>query len=162
MKTSKHPRESLVEMTEMVLTQHTNGLGTAFGGVIMSWVDIAAAICAQRHSEKMVVTASIDALHFLAPIRLGWVVSIKASINLVAHSSCEVGVTIRSENPLTGETYHTGKAYLTMVALDQQGHPTAMPVIEPETEEEKRRFHAAMARRKARLLLKEQLQKKNK
>lgn len=162
MKTSKHPRESLVEMTEMILPQHTNGLGSAFGGVIMSWVDIAAAICAQRHSEKMVVTASIDALHFLAPIRLGWVVSIKASINHVSHSSCEVGVTIRTENPLTGETHKTGKAYLTMVALGQDGLPTPMPAIEPETVDEKRRFHAALARRKARLHLKEQLQKKNK
>lgn len=81
MKKSKTPSDSLVTMTQLILPQHTNPLGTAFGGVIMSWIDIAAAICAQKHCEKPVVTASIDAMHFLAPIRLSWIVNIKAQLN---------------------------------------------------------------------------------
>ena len=160
MKKDKTPKESFVEMTEIVLPQHTNALGSVFGGVIMSWVDIAAAISAQRHSEKVVVTASIDALHFLAPIRLGWIVSIKASVNYVSRSSCEVGVKITSENALTREAHHTASAYVTMVALDANGRATSMPGLIPETEDEKRRALAATARRKLRLELKEQLKKR--
>lgn len=156
----KRPSDSLVEMTELVLPQHTNYMGTVFGGVIMSWVDVAAAICAQRHSEKLVVTASIDALHFLAAIRLGWIVNIKASVNYVSHSSCEVGVVIIAENHLTRETYHTASAYVTMVSLDGNGRPSPMPTLIPETENEKRRFQDAINRRKARLALKEQLEKR--
>ena len=159
-KLEKKQSESLVEMTEFVFPQHTNALGSVFGGVIMSWVDIAAAICAQRHSEKIVVTASIDALHFLAAIRLGWIVNIKASVNYVSHSSCEVGVKITTENALTRETHHTASAYVTMVALDSNGKPSLMPALVVETEEEKRRFSDAINRRKVRLALKEQLEKR--
>ncbi len=154
----KTPKESFVEMTEIVFPQHTNALGSVFGGVIMSWVDVAAAIAAQRHAGKIVVTASIDALHFLAPIRLGWIVNIKAAVNSVSRSSCEVGVKITSENPLTGETHHTASAYVTMVALDSHGRATNMPALVPETAEEKRRFEAALTRRKTRLQLKAQLE----
>lgn len=156
----KSPSESIVEMTEFVFPQHTNALGSVFGGVIMSWVDIAAAICAQRHSEKVVVTASIDALHFLAAIRLGWIVNIKASVNYVSHSSCEVGVKITTENALTRETHHTASAYVTMVALDSNGKPSKMPGLLVETETEKRRHQDAIHRRQARLALKEQLEKR--
>ncbi len=159
-KKEKSPSESVVEMSEFVFPQHTNALGTVFGGVIMSWVDIAAAICAQRHSEKIVVTASIDALHFLAAIRLGWIVNIKACVNYVSHSSCEVGVKITTENALTRESHHTASAYVTMVALDSNGKPSTMPSLIVKTEDEKRRHHDAIQRRKARLELKEQLKKR--
>ena len=153
----KTPQQSVVEMTEIVLPQHTNALSTVFGGVVMSWVDIAAATCGMRHSGKQVVTASVDALHFLAPIRLGWIATIKASINFVSRSSCEVGVKVNAENPLTGEKFHTASAYVTLVALDSQGRPTQMPELKPETKDEQRRFKAAQVRRESRLALKKQL-----
>ncbi len=154
------PKQSQVEMTEMILPQHTNAMGSVFGGVILSWVDIAAAITAQRHAQKPVVTASIDAMHFLAPIKLGWVVSIKASVNYVSSTSCEVGVRIDAEDPFSRESFHTASAYVTMVALNSHGRPTAMPPLEPETAEEKQRYEDAVERRKVRLSLKKTLQKK--
>lgn len=158
----KNPTESRVEMTEMVLPQHTNALGTVFGGVVMSWVDIAAAIVAQRHSGKLVVTASIDAMHFLAPIKLGWVVNIKASVNFASTTSCEVGVRVEAENPLTGEYHHNASAYVTMVALDSHGKPTKMPGVDPESDIQKRRFEEAGERRKTRLQLKKNLEERRK
>jgi acyl-CoA hydrolase len=157
---TKAPKESWVEMTEIVLPQHTNALGTVFGGTVLSWIDVAAATCALRHCRVQVVTASIDAMHFLAPIKLGWIASIKAAVNFTARSSCEVGVKVISENPLTGERFHTASAYVTMVALGKDGKSATIPHIKPETEEEKQRFHAAEKRRKARLELKEKLQRR--
>ena len=150
----KSPSESQVEMTELVLPQHTNAFGTIFGGVVLSWIDIAAAICAQRHSERSVVTASIDAMHFLAPIRLGWIVNIKASVNFSSNSSCEVGVRITAENPMTKELNHTATAYVTMVSLDSNGRPVSMPKLTPQTDDEIRRMNEAQQRRKQRLELK--------
>lgn len=150
----KKPSESYVEMTEIVLPQHTNVFGTIFGGVVLSWVDIAAAICALRHSGKAVVTASFDAMNFLAPIGLGWIVSIKASVNYVSRSSCEVGVRIMAENPMTREHHHTASAYVTMVALDKDGHPSPMPPLILTSEVEKRRHEEASTRRQTRLELK--------
>lgn len=146
---------SEVIMTQLVLPSHTNALDTVFGGTVMSWIDIAAAICAQRHSQKEVVTASIDELHFLAPIYKGWVVNLKASLNYVSRSSMEVGVRVQSENPKTGENFHTASAYLTFVALGSDGKPTAVPPLKIETEEQKRRHHEAELRRADRLKRKE-------
>ena len=153
-------RLSHVEMTEMVLPQHTNAIGTVFGGTVMSWVDIAAASCAIRHCRTQVVTASIDAMHFLAPIRLGWIVTINAAVNFTAKTSCEVGVKVVAENPLTGERYHTASAYLTMVAVDKNTQPISMPPVLMETEEEIHRQNAAAERRKGRLALKENIAKR--
>lgn len=158
----KSVRDSEVEMTEMVLPQHTNALGTVFGGVVLSWVDIAAAICAQRHSNRIVVTASIDAMHFLAPIKLGWIVNIKAAVNYTSKTSCEIGVKIDAENPLTREYHHTASAYVTMVALDSNGKPTNMPDLNSETDLDKRRCREAQERRAARLRLKEDLKERQK
>lgn len=161
-KNSKSPSESTVEMTEMVLPQHTNALGTVFGGVVLSWVDIAAAICAQRHGNKAVVTASIDAMHFLAPIKLGWIVNIKASVNFISRSSCEVGVKIEAENPLTREYHHTASAYVTMVALDSNGRPSVLPGLKLENDVDRRRQSEAEERRKVRLQLKESIKERRK
>ena len=158
----KHPRESWVEMTEIVLPQYTNALGTVFGGTVMAWVDIAAATCALRHCQIQVVTASIDAIHFLAPIKLGCIVTIKASVNHTFRSSCEVGVKVTAENPLTCEKHHTASAYVTMVAIGKDGKAVAIPQIEPETAEEKRRSDAALERRDLRLQLREKQRKKQK
>lgn len=138
-------------MTELVLPGHTNALDTVFGGVIISWIDICAAIAGQRHSNRSVVTASIDDLHFVAPVKKGWVVNLKASVNYVFRSSMEIGVRVDAENPRTGETFHTASAYLTFVALDENGKPTAVPALIFETEEEKRRAEFAVKRRDLRL-----------
>ncbi|HVK60380.1 MAG TPA: acyl-CoA thioesterase [Bdellovibrionales bacterium] len=140
-------------MTEMVLPQHTNSFGNVFGGQVMAWVDIAAAIAAQRHARKPVVTASVDALQFVKPVLRGWTIMLRASVNYTSKRSMEIGVRVDSENPMTGETFHTASAYLTFVALDDEMKPTAVPQVTPETEEEKRRFKAAEIRRQHRLAL---------
>ncbi len=146
---------SEVIMTQLVLPTHTNALDTVFGGTVMSWIDIAAAIAAQRHSQKDVVTASIDELHFLAPIYRGWVVNLKAAVNFVSKSSMEVGVRVESENPKTGERFHTASAYLTFVCLGSNGRPTAVAPVLLLTDAEKRRFREAQIRREERLKRKE-------
>ena len=149
-------------MTELVLPSDTNALGTIFGGKVMSWIDIAAAIAAGRHARRVVVTASIDALHFIAPIKLGHYVHIRAMVNYAGHTSLEVGVRVDSENPLTGEMTHTSTAYTTFVALDDHGRPAAVPPINPTTPEEKRRFDEALRRRASRMKLAEELKAQGK
>lgn len=142
---------SIVTMTELVLPSHTNALDSVFGGVIMSWIDIAAAISSQRHCKRPVVTASIDDLHFVAPVYKGWIVNLKASVNFTARTSMEVGVRIDAENPIEGRVFHTASAYLTFVALDEHGKPVPIAPVIPETPEQLRRFKAAEQRRKWRL-----------
>ncbi len=154
--------QSKVIMTEMVLPSHTNSIGTIFGGTIMSWVDICAAICAQRHSRKQVVTAHVDELTFVAPVFKGWVVNLKASVNFTGRTSMEVGVRVDAENPTTNEKFHTASAYLTFVGLDSRGNPTPIPAILPENDDEKRRNKAALARRDHRLKMRDQLKKVSK
>lgn len=144
-------------MTEIVLPSDTNALGTIFGGKVMSWIDIAGAIAAGRHARRVVVTASIDALHFVAPIKLGYVVLIRAMVNFASRTSMEVGIRVDSENPITGELTHTATAYATFVALDDHGRPTPIAPILPETPEEKRRYEMAMKRRNARMKLAEEI-----
>lgn len=154
----KPPRASATHQEHLIRPQHTNAHATVFGGEVMAWVDIAAATCAMRHCSKAVVTASIDAMHFLAPIKTGWVVCLDASINFTARTSCEVGVKVTAFHPTTGETNHTASAYLTFVALDSNGRPSPMPPLLPETAVEKRRYAEALERRKARLALKAMLE----
>ncbi len=144
-------RSSQVVMTQLVLPSHTNALDTIFGGTIVSWIDIAAAIAAQRHSQKEVVTASIDKLDFIAPVKKGWVVNLKASVNFTARSSMEIGVRVDAENPKTGELFHTVSAYLTFVALGSDGKPTLVPELILETEIDRRRFASAQKRREYRI-----------
>ena len=107
------PQASTVTMTQLVLPSYSNSLGTVFGGTIMSWIDIAAAISAGRHCKKDVVTASIDALHFLAPIYVGWVVEIRARVNFVSNRSLEVGVEVDGFEPRINKKHHTASALLT-------------------------------------------------
>ena len=151
MEKSVSPSRSLVQMTELILPNHMNALGTAFGGVIMSWIDIAASISASRYCSKNVVTASIDDLHFLAPVHKGDVVCLKAQVNYTHKTSMEVGVNVTAENPRTQQCRHTVTAYLTFVALDESYKPTFIPPLLLETEEEKQRFEQAEMRRKWRL-----------
>lgn len=138
-------------MTEIVLPSHTNALGTIFGGVVMGWIDIAAAIAAQRYARSQVVTVSIDYLHFINPIKLGYTVQIKAQISYVGRTSMEVEVDVESENGITGECRPATKAYLTFVAVDSNGKPTRVAPYTPASAEEKARFKKAEARRKIRL-----------
>lgn len=126
---------------------------------MFSWIDIAAAIAATRHCQTNVVTASIDALHFLAPAKLGDIVTIKASVNFVGKTSMEIGVRVDSENPKLAETRHTASAYLTFVALDSHGVPTPAPEITLKTADEKRRYEHAKLRRAARIQLTEDVKK---
>lgn len=147
----KSPSESEVVMTQLVLPGDTNSLNSVFGGVIMSWIDICAAISAQRFSNRPVVTASLDDLHFVAPVYKGWVVNLKARVNFVSKTSMEVGVRVDAENPTTSQTFHTATAYLTFVALDDQGKPTMVPRIRLDTEDDRRRHSEAEQRRSLRL-----------
>ena len=159
-RSKKTPLSTEVTMSEMVITQHINGVGTVFGGVVLSWADIAAAISAQKFSERMVVTASIDSMHFLHPIRLGWIVHVFSKINFSANTSCEAGVKVISMNPITQESFHNCTGYFTMVAIDDQGKPVMVPQIDPQTADDHRRYKAAQLRREARMTLREQLKAK--
>ncbi len=145
--------QSIVKMTELVHPSHTNALNSAFGGVIVSWIDICAAICAMRHAQKPVVTASIDALHFINPVYAGWIVNLHASVNYTGRTSMEIGVRADAENPIKGESFHVASAYLTFVALSDQKKPIDIPKIIPESEIEKRRYAEAEKRREARLAM---------
>jgi acyl-CoA hydrolase len=160
-KASKTPDESSVEMREMVMPNNTNALNTVFGGTVMSWIDIAAAMVAARHCGRPVVTAHIDDIDFIAPIKVGYHVLIQASMNYVGRTSMIVGVKVTSENPYTGESRKTTKAYLTFVALDDLGRPIEVPGLEPKTEDEIRRYDNAKLRVEHKKAFKEK-QKKQK
>jgi len=153
----KHPQDSKTIMTQLVLPQDTNALDGVFGGTVMSWIDIAAAITAQRHSAKTCVTASIDELHFMKPILKGYIVNIEAILTCVHSSSCEVMVEVSAENPQLSESFHTAKAFLTFVSLDSEGKPVAMPELIPQSDEEKKLFEDAKIRKKNREDLKKKL-----
>lgn len=146
MKTAKTPSESVVEMREMVMPNHTNPQNTVFGGTVMGWIDIAAAMVASRHCGRPVVTAHIDDIDFIAPIKMGYHVLIQASMNYVGRTSMIIGVKVTSENPYTGESRTTTKAYLTFVALDDLGRPVEVPGLTPQTEDEIRRYENAKKR----------------
>jgi acyl-CoA hydrolase len=147
------PSDTIIEMNQLVLPQHTNSLGTAFGGTIMSWLDICAAMSAQRHARSVVVTASMDQLDFVAPIRGGQLVNLRSAVNYVGRTSMEVGVRVEAEDTLTGKRVHAASAYLTFVALDENGRAKAVPPLEPKTKDEKLRWDEAKARRRQRLSL---------
>lgn len=131
---------------------HTNGAqGVMFGGIIMQWIDVCSGVAAMRHAAGAVVTASIDRLDFLSPVRLGDVVILTAQVNFAAHTSMEVGCRVETEDPRTRERRYTTRAYLTFVAVDENGKPRPVAPIEPETDEERLRFERAEARRAERL-----------
>ncbi len=140
-----------VEATHVVLPGQANALGTVFGGAVCGWLDLAGAVAAQRHCRKPVVTASMDDIHFHAPIKVGHIAVVRAQVNAVFRTSLEVGVDVFSEDPLTGERHHTTTAYLTFVSLDEAGRPVPMPPLVCETAEEREREAAAHGRREARL-----------
>jgi acyl-CoA hydrolase len=119
-----------VEMTQIVLPSHTNNHDTAFGGQIAAWVDICAAVSAQRFCRCGVVTASMDELHFLQPVKKGMVVILQSQVNEAWTSSMEVGVRVDAEDPITGTVSHCCSAYLTFVAIDEQGNTKTVPTLD--------------------------------
>ena len=143
--------DSHVFMTELVLPNDTNQLGNLLGGRLMHWIDIAAAISAQKHSGRVCVTASVDELDFHYAIRLGEVVTLQASVNRAFRTSMEVGVLVTAHGIRFSEPRKANNAYLTFVALDDNGTPTAVPPVLPGSAEEKRRFDDALTRRELRL-----------
>jgi acyl-CoA hydrolase len=153
MVTPKPASASRLEVTHLVMPGDANVLGSAFGGKVMEWTDLAASMAAMRHARLPVVTASIDRLSFLAPVRIGQMAILRAQVNAVFGTSMEVGVEVLTEDPRTGERKKCCNAYLTFVALDPQGLPTAVPPVLAETDEERRREREAGVRREARLAL---------
>lgn len=147
----KPPSVSQVEMTELVLPNDTNLLGNLLGGRLMHWIDIAGAMAASRHSERLVATVALDSLDFRHPARMGELVILKAKLTWTGRTSMEVSVNVFAENIKSGKTILTNKAYITFVALDEEGKPTPVPPLLPETEEEKNNFSQAEIRRQERL-----------
>jgi acyl-CoA hydrolase len=146
----KTPRDSQMEAHYVLMPQHSNHYGIAFGGVIMSWIDLLAGMVAQKHCGGEVVTASTDQIAFLAPIFIGDHVVLRASVNYVGRTSMEVGVQVTRENFYTGESVRTTTAYLTFVGIDEHKRPTAVPQLQPETPDEVRRHDNARLRVEAR------------
>lgn len=147
----KPVKESQVVMTELVLPNDANQLGNLLGGKLMQMIDIAAAIAASRHSNFVCVTASVDGLTFLHPIKTGEVIILYASVNRVFNTSMEVGVKVFSENLISGKRVHANSAYLTFVSLNAESKPVASPQVIPESSDENRRYEAALMRRNTRL-----------
>ena len=143
--------DSRVEMTDLVMPQEINPLGSVFGGWVMALMDKAAAVAATRHCRGPVTTASVDSINFLAPMRLGHVVRLSAFVTQVFHSSMDVEVEVGSEDPVTGARARTCSAFFTMVALGADGHPTAAPQLVLVSDEEKEIAAAAEQRRSQRL-----------
>ncbi len=139
-----------VELTQLVLPQYTNAIGTIFGGQVAAWIDMCAAISAQRFCRTQVVTVSIDELHFLHPIQRGHIAIFRACVNAAWNRSVEVGVRVEGEDPLTGERTHTASAYTTFVSL-VDGRPSPVPELLPESPDEHRRRAEAELRRESRL-----------
>jgi acyl-CoA hydrolase len=142
----KRASESKTVMTDLVLPPDTNYHGTIFGGNVMAYVDKVASITAMRHSRAMVVTASSDSLDFISPIRTGEAICLEGFITYTRKTSMEVYVKVEAENLLTGEKRLTATSYLTFVALDNEGKPTSVPPVIPESEEERWHYEGAVER----------------
>jgi acyl-CoA hydrolase len=138
-------------MTEYVLPQHANALGGVFGGQIMAWVDLCAAICAQRHSGKMCVTAFVDDLKFEGTVRVGEVVRLRADVSATFRTSMEITVVVEGENSRTSQRWPCVRACLTFVAIDDAGKPTPIPPLALDCDETKRSQAEGERRRQARL-----------
>ncbi len=152
----KTVKNTHVIMHELILPNDTNLLGNVLGGRVMHLMDMCAAMSAYKHARTAVVTASVDHLDFLAPAKMGEIMILKSSVNYSGKSSMEVGVRIESENPKTGNIYHTSSAYLTFVYLNENGKPQRVDEINPENDNETRRFNEGKARHEER---KERLRK---
>lgn len=149
--TPKRAKDTEVVMTQLILPPDANNLNAAFGGKVMEWIDICGAVAAQRHCRQVVVTASMDDLHFHAPIKVGWIALLHSRVLAAFRTSMEVGVTVHAENPLTGERTLTTSALLTFVAIDKDGNRVPVPPLLMETDVERESFREAETRRTQRL-----------
>src|SRR3984885_226827 len=140
-------RDSQSEMAEIVLPNDANPLGTLLGGRLMHWIDLAGAMAAHRHARSYAVTASVDHIDFLVPVKVGDLVILRSSVNRVFHSSMEVGVKVFVENYIVDKSQHVASAYLTFVAVDGNGNHLRVAPIIPETDEQRRRYDDAGRRR---------------
>ena len=142
----KYVKDSYVIMHELILPNDTNNLDTVFGGKVMQYMDLCAAMSAYKFARTAVVTASVDRLDFLAPARVGDMLILKSSVNYSHNTSMEIGVHIDAENVKTGKRRHTASAYLTFVSLDSNGKPQKVDDIIPESSDEKRRYNEGKVR----------------
>jgi acyl-CoA hydrolase len=151
--------DSRSEMTELVLPNDANTLGNLLGGRLMHYIDLVAAMAAYRHARAHVVTASMDHIDFIAPVHVGDLLVLKSSLNRAFRTSMEVGVKVWVEHTIDGTLRHVASAYLTFVAVDPQGGRVRVPPLDPETEEDKRRYRDAGRRREQSELERERKQK---
>lgn len=149
----KTTNDSHTIMNELVLPNDTNTLNNLMGGRLLHWMDICAAIAAQKHSGKTVVTASVDSVSFGKCIQLGDVVTLEAAVSRSFNSSMEIHIVVHAENIPSGERFKSNEAYYTFVALDRSGSPLKVPALKPEGDEEQKRFDGALRRRQLRLVL---------
>ncbi|MDQ3109714.1 MAG: acyl-CoA thioesterase [Bacteroidota bacterium] len=146
---TKSPSDSETIKTEVVCPNDTNPMGMLLGGRLVQWMDIAAAVCAQNHAEKICVTASIDSVNFKNSARVGDIITIKAKITRAFETSMEIFVETQAKNVLSQESYLINEAYFTFVALDDQARATAVCALKPKTKIEIGRYKNAMTRKKA-------------
>lgn len=147
---SRKVAESQSERSEIVLPADSNALGSLFGGRLMQYIDLVAAMAASRHARTYTVTASMDHLDFVSPVRVGELLILKASVNRAFRTSMEVGVRVMVEDVRGQRLRHVSSAYLTFVAIDKDGHRMEVPQVVPETEHQKRRYEDAGRRREMR------------
>jgi len=152
------PQDTHTVSTHLLLPPHCNALGTAFGGQLMAWIDICAAVSARRFAKGSVVTASMDQLDFECPVRLGDILILMGQVNWSGRTSMEVGVRAEVEDPRDGSRRHVATAYLTFVHVDEHGRPTPVPTLAPNNESDQRRYDAARIRREDRLRTAKRLQ----
>lgn len=153
MQAFKTAHASYTTMTEMVFPNDTNGLNGLMGGRLLYWMDIVAAIAAQKHANSFVVTASVDNVSFSHPIKIGNVVTLKAKVTRAFNTSMEVHIEVQAEDVPERRIVESHRAFFTMVAVDIQGNKIKVPELMPETEEEKALFESALRRRQLRLVL---------
>jgi acyl-CoA hydrolase len=149
----KTPKDSHTIMNELVLPNDTNTLNNLMGGRLLHWMDIAAAIAAQKHCNRIVVTASVDSVSFKHPVKLGDVISIESKVTRAFHTSVEVRLDVWAQNIPSGTSVKSNEAYYTFVALDENNHTIPVPELVPQTEEDILFYDGALRRRQLRLVL---------
>jgi acyl-CoA hydrolase len=154
----KRPSDSFSEMVQVVLPNDANPLGYVLGGTVMHLIDMAGAIACHRHTRSLLVTAAVDGLQFLHPVKVGDLMILRATVTAVFRTSLEVEVEVFSEQTLTGRRRLTSRAYLTFVAVDRGGERVTVPPLLLETPEEQQKAHDAQVRRAARLEARTRLQ----
>ncbi|MEX2483947.1 MAG: acyl-CoA thioesterase [Brumimicrobium sp.] len=150
---TKKPSDTLTVSTKVVLPNDTNPHGNLFGGQLLAWMDVTAAVAAQRHCRRVVVTASVNNVSFGKPIKESSIVTLEAKVSRAFSSSMEVFIDVFVENQVSGKRIKRNEAIYTFVAVDQNGGPISVPQLTPETEEEKLRYEGALRRKQLSLIL---------